>query len=254
MKLKITLISNKKIELPTGFSSYIQAIVYNFLDRVSAEWLHDKGFKFEKRSFKLFTYSSLHEKPRYLKDKKQFVFPNEVSFTISSPVNWVIEQVVKNIVISEQVRLGNNITCVSSIELIDDAVVSSNKLRIQTIAPIEVHSTLLKADGGKKTYYYSPSESEFQDLINKNLQKKWTAFYQKDCPYDLKIKPVRPDLCKENKRTFKGIIIKGWMGHFWIEGKPEFLQFGLECGLGSRSSAGFGMIDVVKRKNEFSTF
>lgn len=31
----------------------------------------------------------------------------------------------------------------------------------------------------------------------------------------------------------------------WIEGEPEFLEFALACGLGSRSSAGFGMVDVV---------
>lgn len=245
MKLKITLTSDKKIILPTGFSIHLQAIIYNFLDRFSAEWLHEKGFKFEKRSFKLFTFSSLHEKPRYLKDKKQFIFPNEVSFTISSPVNWVIEQVVKNIVISEKVKLGNNITNVSSVEIFEDENIKDSKLRIQTVNPIEVHSTLLKADGGKKTYYYSPSENEFQDLINKNLQKKWTSFYQEDCPYNLTIKPVRLDLCKENKRTFKGIIIKGWVGHFWIGAEPEFLKFGLLVGLGSRNSQGFGMVDVV---------
>ncbi len=245
MKLKIILISDKKIKLPTGFSNYIQAIVYDFLDRVSAQWLHEKGFKYEKRSFKLFTFSSLHEKPKYLKEKKQFIFPNEVSFTISSPVNWVLEQVAKNIVISEKVRIGSNITTVSTIEIIEDYDVTNKKLRVQTVNPIEVHSTLFKADGAKKTYYYSPAENEFQDLINKNLQKKWTAFYQEDCPYDLKISPVRIDLCKENRRTFKGIIIKGWTGHFWIEGDPVFLKFGLACGLGSRSSAGFGMVGVV---------
>jgi CRISPR-associated endoribonuclease Cas6 len=72
MKLKITLLSDKKIELPTGFSSYIQAIIYNFLDRVSAQWLHEKGFRFEKRSFKLFTFSSFHEKPEYIRNKKKF--------------------------------------------------------------------------------------------------------------------------------------------------------------------------------------
>lgn len=246
MKLKISLISDKKIELPTGFSSHIQAIVYNFLDRVSAEWLHEKGFKFEKRSFRLFTYSSIHEKPRFLKDKKRFIFPNEVSFTISSPVNWVIEQVAKNIVISEKVKIGHNITTVSGVEIFEDENVTNRKIRIQTINPIEVHSTLLKADGAKKTYYYSPAEKEFPDLINKNLQKKWTAFYQEDCPYDLKISPVRLDLCREHIRTFKGFIIKGWTGHFRIEGEPEFLKFGLMTGLGSRNSQGFGMVDVVK--------
>ena len=244
MKLKITLMSDKKIEMPTGFSNYIQAIIYNFLDRVSAKWLHEKGFKFEKRSFKLFTFSSFHEKPKYMRSKKQFIFPNEISFTISSPVSWLTKQVAQNIIISEKIKIGDNVTNVSSIEIFEDDNITQDKIRIKTLNPIEVHSTLFKADGSKKTYYYSPAESEFQELINKNLQKKWAAFYNKDCPYDLKISPVRLDLCKEKIRTFKGIIIKGWIGHFWIEGEPEFLEFGLASGLGSRSSAGFGMVEV----------
>jgi len=245
MQVKITLISTNKIELSTGFSRHIQALIYNFLDRAPAQWLHEKGFKFENRSFKLFTFSSFLEKPRFIRDKKIFIFPNEISFLISSPVNWVIEQVVQNIVISEKIMLGNNVTMISTVEIQKDVNVSKNKIRIKTINPIEVHSTLQEMDGTKKTYYYSPAESEFQDLINKNLQKKWTAFYKESCSYDLKISPVRLDLCRENIRLFKKIIIKGWVGHFWLEGDPEFLKFGLETGLGSRSSAGFGMVEMV---------
>jgi len=246
MILKISLISDKIIELPTGFSRYIQAIVYNFLDRISAEWLHTKGFQFEKRSFKLFTFSSIHEKPKFIRDKKLFIFPKEISFTISSPVNWLMKQVAQNIVISEKVKIGDNITTVSSIVTIEDTKITQKKIRIKTINPIEVHSTLLKADGTKKTYYYSPAENEFNDLINKNMKKKWTALYQEDCPYNLRISPVRLNLCKENIRTFKGIIIKGWTGHFWIEGESEFLEFGLMTGLGSRNSQGFGMVEMMK--------
>lgn len=245
MRLKIFLISDKKIELPTGFSKYIQAIVYNFLDRVSAEWLHEKGFQFEKRSFKLFTFSSIHEKPKFIRDKKLFIFPNEISFTISSPVSWVLKQIAQNIVISERVKIGDNITTVSTIVTIEDTDITQNKIRIKTINPIEVHSTLLKADGTKKTYYYSPAENEFNELINKNMKKKWTALYKEACPYDLKISPVSLNLCRENIRVFKGIIIKGWTGHFWIEGEPKFLEFGLMSGLGSRNSQGFGMVEVM---------
>jgi len=252
MKVKITLVSTDKIELPTGFSRYIQAVIYNFLDRISAKWLHEKGFQFEKRSFKLFTFSSFLEKPKFIRDKKLFIFPNEVSFLISSPVNWVIEQVVQNIIISENVMLLDNVAIVSSVEIQEDINIIKNKIRIKTINPIEVHSTLQKMDGVKKTYYYSPAEIEFQDLINKNLQKKWMAFYKEDCPYNLKISPVRLDLCRENIRSFKDIIIKGWVGHFWLEGEHEFLQFGLDAGLGSRSSAGFGMIEIVHKHSNFT--
>jgi len=248
MKVKITLTSSDEISLPTGFSRHLQAIIYNFLDRVSAQWLHEKGFKFENRSFKLFTFSSFFEKPKFLKDKKIFIFPKEVSFLISSPIKWVIEQVVYNITIAEKIKLGDNVTMVSAIEIIEDDDIIQNKIRIKTITPIEVHSTILDENGSKKTYYYSPVEIKFFDLINKNLQKKWVAYHQEDCPHNLKISPVRSDLCRKNIRTFKGIIIEGWTGHFWIEGNPEFLKLGLSAGLGSRNSQGFGMVDIVKSR------
>ncbi len=50
---------------------------------------------------------------------------------------------------------------------------------------------------------------------------------------------------REKIRIFKGTVTKGWTGHFWLEGEPEFLQFAMAAGLGSRNSGGFGFIEKV---------
>lgn len=245
MRLKITLLSEEKLVVPSGFSEYLQALIYKFLDRVSSQWLHDTGFKYEKRTFKLFSYSSFLEKPDYNKSKKEFIFPNKVSFLITSPVDWVIKQIAQNIIISETIRIGKNNLIVSGLELIPPERIDTNRLRINALSPIEVHSTLFKEDGRKKTYYYSPAEKEFSEKINENLRKKWSAFFLKECPYSLKIEPVRLEYCKEQVRTFKKTIIKGFSGHYFIEGEPGFLEFGMSTGLGSRNSGGFGMVELV---------
>ncbi|MGR3319235.1 MAG: CRISPR-associated endoribonuclease Cas6, partial [Candidatus Anammoxibacter sp.] len=223
MKLKISLLSEKCVVLPKEFNYITQALIYNLLDRVPAEWLHNNGFKVENRSFKLFTFSSIIERARFQPEKEVFTFPNEISFYISSPISWILEQIAKNLIANENVMFGKNRMNISSVEIIKDEDVKSDKIRINALTPIEVHSTLTKGDGAKKTYYYSPTESEYSELINANLKKKWIACYREECPFNIRITPVKMKYCRERVRSFNGTVIKGWTGHFWLEGEPEFL-------------------------------
>jgi len=248
MQVKIQLTGEKKVILPTGFNEYIQAIVYKFLDNVSGDWLHDTGYKFEKRDFKLFTFSTILEKGGFNKSKKIFVFPETVSFILSSPVQWILEQVAANTMKSEKVFLGKNKMQVSSIEVKKDEVIDSSKIKVKTLSPIEIHSTFVNGEGKKKTYYYNPKEEEFSSYINKNLKKKWYALYQKECEYDLKIYPVDPKKIKERVMYSNDIVVKGWNGWFWLEGDKELIRFALDAGLGSRNSSGFGCVERVKEK------
>lgn len=245
LKLKISLTSKKNICLKTGFKYLLQALIYNLLDRVDSDWLHSTGFKYEKRTFKLFTFSSFLEKPIYKRDKKMFIFQNEVSFVILSPVEWVIKQLANNIILQEKIKIGINEAYISGIEIISEVKIKSKLTRIKTVTPIEVHSTLLTKDGKKKTYYYSPSENDFSKLINLNLKKKWASFFNEDCIYNIKIRAVKIEKCREHISSFKNIIIKAWSGHFYIEGDEKLIEFALNVGLGSRNSNGYGMIEVI---------
>ncbi len=249
MKLKISLISDRAVVLPKEFNYITQALIYNLLDKLPSQWLHEGGFKIDKRSFKLFTFSSITEKGKYHKKKEKFTFPQAVSFYISSPVGWILEQIAKNTVFSEKIMLGKNLMGISSVEIIEDDDIKANRIRVNALTPIETHSTLMKGDGSKKTYYYSPSESEYSELINENLRKKWVACYNESCPHNIKIEPVQLKYCRERIRSFKGTVIKGWTGHFWLESDLEFLQFALSAGLGSRSSGGFGFIELVEERH-----
>ncbi len=250
MKIRLSFLSDRPVVLPVGYMRNLQALIYNLIDKVKADWLHQNGFEYEKRRFKLFTYSQILEKPRYIKAEKKFVFPQTISFYISSPVNWILEEIARNSLLSDRLRLGANMINLNGVEVCKQPVIDGNKIIIKTLTPIEVHSTLVKSDGTKKTYYYSPREKEFSELINLNLKKKWEAFHKKEMKGELKIYPVNFNKCKERVLNFKGIIIKGWSGHFFIEGDVGILKFTLDVGLGSRNSAGFGMIDIVKRRTK----
>ncbi len=245
MRLKISLDSERKIRVPMDYTQYIQAVIYNFLDRIASRWLHETGYMYEKRTFKLFAFSYFLETPELDKIKKEFIFQNHVSFIISSPLDWLIKQFVQNIVRSEKIRIGKNNTFISGIEILPSEKINTNNLRINAMTPIEVHSTFKTQSGTKKTYYYSPTEKEFGKLINENQKKKWASFFNENCPYNLEVKPVRAKFCKKRIRKFKNTVIQGFSGHYFIKGEPEFLEFAMATGIGSRNSAGFGMVEVV---------
>ena len=69
MRLKLTFQSSEKIFLPTGYFSLIQGLIYGMLDRLSANWLHSQGFKHKNRFFKLFVFSEINEKAKFIKNK-----------------------------------------------------------------------------------------------------------------------------------------------------------------------------------------
>ena len=167
MRVKFRFISNSQIVLPKNFNQTMQGLVYKLLDKVSATWLHEEGFKFEKRSFKLFTFSSIQEKGRFDKRDNVFVFPKEVTFYLSSPIEWIVEQIAKNSVMNEKIQLGENDLQLVSLEVMEKERIEDEKVRINTLTPIEVHSTPMLPNGKKLTYYYNPTEGDFSKLTCK---------------------------------------------------------------------------------------
>ncbi|MBP7562628.1 MAG: CRISPR-associated endoribonuclease Cas6 [Candidatus Cloacimonetes bacterium] len=248
MRVKISLIAETKFIIKLEYKSSLQAIIYSMLDEQFAAWLHIKGFEYEKRSFKLFCFRRFHEQYRFLKESNEFLYPPEVSFTISSPVYEILEQTAKNFAMSTQLNIAGNRFMVNSIEILPFERIETGRIRVNAVEPVEVHSTLTKSDGTPKTYYYSPKEKEFSELVNKNLQKKWFSFYGEECPHNIIIEPVNMKYCKERVQNFKNRVIKGWTGDFWLEGNPEILRFALDTGIGSSNSAGYGFIELVEKR------
>ncbi|MFO7734692.1 MAG: CRISPR-associated endoribonuclease Cas6 [bacterium] len=246
MKLKVSLTGDSKLLIRMEYKASLQALVYSMLDEQFAKWLHDRGYSYEKRSFKLFCFTGFQERYRFIKETQEFLYPQEVSFYISSPVYEILEQAAKNFAISSEVDVAGRKLTANSIEVIPSPQVKSNRIRINACEPVEVHSTLKKPDGKKKKYYYSPMEKEFSELVNANIRKKWTSLHREECPWNLEIKPVRMKYCRQRVQNFKKTTLKGWTGHFYLEGDPEILQFALDAGIGSSNSAGYGFIEIVE--------
>ncbi len=244
MRLKITLGRKNKIILPKGFNEAIQGIIYRLINDT---WLHNEGFQFDNRKFKMFVFSEILQRGYFNKKKGVFLFPPKISILISSPIDWILEDLATNAIFSKILKLGDNDVILEEIAVLPSPSIKHYKIVVKTLSPIEVHSTFEK-DGKKKTHYYSAFDKEFSTLVNENLKRKWSSLYKQDCPFDIEIKPKGKN--RERIVYFgmgkKYVIIKGWTGYFSLSADPKFLHFALDAGLGSRNSQGFGMVEMVE--------
>jgi len=235
--------------MPLHYNHLIQSFIYSNIDSTLANFLHEKGFADGKRNFKGFTFSRLLSPRRkvYIKEGK-IVFNSPIEIVISSPINQFVESLAETILKKEKLDLSGNEINLESIYVYTLPKIEG-KIKIRMLSPVTVYSTLSKHNGKKKTYYYSPLEMEFSSLVDRNLKKKYRAYYGKipsgEFNESLVIKPIKVSKNDEKIILYKGTVIKGWMGVFELEGSPELLRLAYEAGIGSKNSQGFGCFEQV---------
>ncbi len=224
------------------YEEQIQGFLYNIIeDPVFARFLHDIGYKCNNRSYKMFSFSKILEKAKFVdKSQRKFIFGNEISIAISTIENEFFNSIFQTILHNKgELFIGSNklnlISIKSNIFEICDFHI------IKTLSPICCYSTATMMDGKKRTIYYNPKEREFSKLVRNNLIHKYEALYGKK-PEDDSFYIFPKGITKEKVNTFKGIIIKGYSGVFEIKGSKELIKLAFTAGLGSKNAAGFGCI------------
>lgn len=224
MLCKINFSSKNNIVLSIPYNNIIQAVLYKFINEDAfADFIHNEGYVHNKRNYKLFSFSNVQEKPLHIdKDKKQFIFPKDISMYFSSINNQFFKDVFNSIINEDgNVNLGKNETVISKIELIKQNI--SEKETVKVLSPITVYSTFETFEGRKKTYYYSPYEKEFSENIRRNLLNKYQSLYN-SLPEDQRFNISCKDEPQEKIVKYKNFIIKGYTGTFEIEGSMELMD------------------------------
>ena len=246
MRIKISLQSNDPIQLDYQYPLQLRALIYHLLPNEYASFLHDTGFQWQKRSFKLFAFSRIFGKRihDYHIKTKPLVFERKIHFFLSSPINQILEYVANESLKRDGLKLSNNHVFLKSIE-VEKPIIFPEKIKIRMLSPMTIRSTLLTGDGKKKSYYYNPYENEFSELMRKNLEKKYLLVYKQSIDGELKITPSG----RNKERILKGdrdFIIKAWDGYYELAGTPELIQLSYDTGLGEKNSLGLGMWEMVE--------
>lgn len=240
MIVKIRLISEKPLEFPKNYNHILQSFFYKNMDKKIATFLHDTGFTYGKRKFKLFTFSKIIGK---LKDKRDglLFFEPEITIYFASPLIEITSSHVKTLLKKGKLKLGKNEVEVFTVELITPQV--DEEITVKCLSPITVYKT---PKGERRFLYLTPFEEEFYELLKNNLLKKYELVYKKPYEGDLEIKPVKVKEEYKKKVVYKGTLIEAWEGYYKIKGSQDIVKLALEAGLGSKNSAGFGMVERYK--------
>ncbi len=245
MQITFTFRTNEILSLPIHYNHLVQGFIYHSIDQDLASFLHEQGFMVNQRTFKLFVFSRILG--NYYIDQKNgnIHFGSPFKLVIASPLDYFCRSLCQCILQRGALWIGN--TPFEDIEVsIDEPRVKTDIIEISTLSPITVYSTLLKADGRKYTCYFQPGEPEFNHLITENIKKKYEAIYRTNSPEgNITVSTRRP--AKLNIINYKGTIVKGYSGKMRLHGPAELLQIGLDAGLGSKNSQGFGCIELFRR-------
>lgn len=246
------------IVLPANYPELIQGFIYRYVDRKTGKLLHNTGFRDPEtgRVFKLFTFSRIlpvsgsSDSVKFMAKERRFVFPGKgIAFVIVSLLEDLIQSLAVNLFREGEVTIGKERLAVDSVT-VKKLPEYREKIFVRTLSPVTVYSTLYAPDGKeKKTYYYSPFEKKFEELVIDNLNKKYRALTGRSgVYYQGRVKPYRVDPVKGEKIiTFKGTVIKAWDGIFELRLPRELFYVAFGAGIGAKNSQGFGCVEEVVR-------
>jgi CRISPR-associated endoribonuclease Cas6 len=235
---------NENLVLPKNYNQILQGFFYRHMDKELAQFLHNRGFSLGKRTFKLFVFSKIFGKLLKKENGNLYYLP-KFRIYFASPRNDITIGTLKEFILSrEGLFLGKNPVEVIAVNplLVENF---ENTLKVKTISPIVVYKT---KPGERYHYYLTPFEEEFYKLLIENLKKKYILVYGKPFEGEIEIKPLKVSERDFKKVVFKGKLIKAWSGVFEINAPKEVIKLALETGLGTKNSAGFGMVLPIGMK------
>lgn len=244
MQLYIHHRLNEPLQIPVNHNRILQAVIYASLGGARYKsYMHDQGFAYENRNFKLFTFSMLSGNCTY-KDK-MLTFTNDISFEVRSPDPFFI-RILKEGIEKNGIRLGER--QFYDVETsADDITVESDMILVEMVSPLTIYSTDMKT---KETYYYSPSDFEFENHLTANFYRKYSACYDVDVEDEIRIIPYRIDPRDRIVTKYKSQYITAYKGQYVLAGARKYLDFMYQAGLGAKNAQGFGMFDIVAQNTD----
>lgn len=251
MLLDLTFTSDEKeFRIPKANLHLFQAMLYDLLPKAFSTFLHNEGFRFKNRRFKLFAFSWPRGagKPSFTENSIIFNYP--IRLTVATPVHPTMEGIAEGALQKTRIRIGNNHVFCTEI-LLREYESTGETLDVYTLSPITCYSTLYKKTGEPYTLYHNPRDSEFASQISENLHRKFKSLYPDTPAPEGAVTFSTSGNVREQVAIFKPDDprpIKAWWGRFTLHGPAELLQTALDCGLGAKNSAGFGCVEPARER------
>lgn len=235
MRLKI-VIDTKSVCIPYEYHGFLQAAIYKALEESKADFYHNVGYESHNRHYKMFVFSDL--KGPYYADGNGLYFKDYAKLFVSSLDSDFLNQLYIYFDYYRTIQIGDNIFEVISAEpMLDDVQLhEDNEYWIQTLSPV----TCYKTDEKRYTTYFYPKSADFENSIQNNLSAKLLTILDDTDGEFFEIKEIQN--IKRRPVKYKQMVIEAYSFKMKIRCSDNYLKLLLHCGMGSKNSAGFGMI------------
>src|SRR5215217_908532 len=106
MRLRISLASERSsLRFPIQYNHLLQGLIYNNLEQALASWVHEQGYSYGTRRFKLFTFSRLFGKRKFDKGYVEFSGPSH--FYLASVDTEILGSLAEHLLRKPSVCLGS---------------------------------------------------------------------------------------------------------------------------------------------------
>ncbi len=249
MRISISL-QAEHLSLPIHYGHIVQGFIYSQLEPNLAQWLHGDAYSFAQRTYKMFSFSRLEGEFKLDKHLKRISFNNSVTFQLASHNTEILASFAEHLLKSQSLRLGQSECTVRGVEILKPPEVDFSKpIKVKTLSPITIYSTLSKPDGKKLTHYYSPFEKDWSEMLLNNLIRKAKSLDWQDAASlslaNASIKALRVNPKDEKIIHYKGSFVKAWTGVYEVQLPEAYFQLAYDVGVGGKNSQGMGMIEVV---------
>lgn len=240
MQLVVHIGLDEPLSLPINYNHILQAVIYHSLDLMPdyAAFLHNGGFTRGQRQYKMFQFSQL--KGEYQITDKKITFFSEVSFEVRSPEPLLIRLLGEGMW-SQGIRFGEHTYTDVQLELYDYTV-EDQELLIRMRSPLTLYAT---DEETGKTFYFSPDDPAFYDMVDDNFYRKYEAYYGIPPMSRITLEKYGDKFSKKMVTRYQGILITAWYGTYRLSGKRKYLDFLYQTGLGAKNAQGFGMFEIL---------
>ena len=258
MRLQITLQHKPNQVLPINYQYLVSSWIYRTLGNANSEFatkLHEQGYNFGGKQYKLFTFSALQPNwYRIDKQAKTFILVKsptviEFSFFIEDALQHFVVGLFKN----QSFTLSSGTVFrvdfeVSSIEIVPKPIFQPTQ-KFQLITPLCISQDQA---GERYAQYLSPEHADYATLLIQNLLRKQQALQpvpasEIEQPLPMPLYSFRLlSQPKRSPRTVKHIKVIGYVFDFELSAPVELLELGYYAGFGEKNSAlGMGMVEKL---------
>ena len=259
MQFKLTLSAQASAtRIPFNYPYLLTGWLYKLLanaDGEYAQFLHQHGYRTDRKTFRLFTFSDLRMQGYEVR-------PREGCFVLTSPiVNWTLsfyvdqaaEAFIQGLFMDQHLTLTNrrfhaDLT-IDRVETLPLPPVS-NVLTLRTLSPVVV----AEKDNTGMDQYLHPADEAFGPLLLSNLIDKYRSANPDapepnlaDVEYELLTDPkrIRSRLVAIKEGSREETKVRGWYGFdFNLHGPADVLEAGLLAGVGRYGAEGFGCVGL----------